>query len=196
MLSVLLSIVFVVHSTGNGGQYTLERAQWYVGNVELHAIDGSSYRIAGYYLLDTDDPQSLRLELPELLPHADYRSLSFTLGVDSLDNHGGPREGALDPMHGMYWTWSTGYIFLKIEGTAPASPQPKNRIEYHLGGFRAPYNNIRRVHCAITSGQEARIVVDVDAFMRTINVAQTPGVMDVRSSADLIDQAVEMFRAP
>lgn len=196
MVSALLSIVFVVLSTGNGGQYTLDRAQWYVGNVELHAADGSTHRIPGYHLVDTEEPSSLTLRLPDPIPNARYQSLSFTLGVDSVDNHGGPQEGALDPIHGMYWTWSTGFIFLKLEGTAAASPQPQHRIEYHLGGFRAPYNNVRRVQCSITGADEARIIVDVDAFMRTVNVAEMPGIMDVRRSSKVIDTAVEMFRVP
>jgi hypothetical protein len=36
----------------------------------------------------------------------------------------------------MFWSWNTGYIFIKAEGTAPSNGDSDFR--YHLGGIEAP----------------------------------------------------------
>jgi len=38
----------------------------------------------------------------------DVETLSF--GLDSIDNVQTSFEGALDPIHGMFWTWNAGYV--------------------------------------------------------------------------------------
>jgi hypothetical protein len=43
----------------------------------------------------------------------------------------------------MFWTWNSGYIFLKMEGTS--SSAPSNDLTFHIGGFKAPNNTIRTV---------------------------------------------------
>ena len=70
---------------------------------------------------------------------------AFTIGVDSARNVSGAQTGALDPALGMFWTWNTGYVMAKLEGTSPASAQPGNRFEYHIGGFKEPDNVIKQV---------------------------------------------------
>jgi hypothetical protein len=52
----------------------------------------------------------------------------------------------------MYWTWASGYIFFKFEGTAEkavTTANPDGKFRYHIGGFGGPtptpINNVRRV---------------------------------------------------
>ena len=61
------------------------------------------------------------------------------------------RTGVLDPSGAgadMYWTWNSGYIFFKMEGTSPAATGMGNSFMYHIGGFggySAPtINNIKQ----------------------------------------------------
>src|SRR5690606_2936849 len=65
-------------------------------------------------------------------------------GVDSLRNVSGAQTGALDPVHGMFWDWNTGYIMAKFEGNAPASPS-NGKLLYHVGGFSGEHNTLQRV---------------------------------------------------
>ena len=60
------------------------------------------------------------------------------MGVDSIRNVSGAQQAALPPSNGMFWSWSTGYIFLKAEGTSPQSAN--NSFMFHLGGFMNPNN--------------------------------------------------------
>lgn len=134
----------------HGQVYSISMLRYYVGNVSLHRDDGSIHNIPGYHLVIHDDDTDASTDSESTIdltqvPRGVYTSLSFTVGIDSADNVSGPREGALDPLHGMYWTWATGYIFFKLEGSSPASSQPKQLVEYHIGGFSAPYNNVQRI---------------------------------------------------
>ncbi len=67
----------------------------------------------------------------------DIETLSF--GLDSIDNVQTSFEGALDPIHGMFWTWNAGYVNCKIEGKSNRSPQVHQSFTIHLGGYRIPY---------------------------------------------------------
>jgi hypothetical protein len=46
----------------------------------------------------------------------------------------------------MFWEWNSGYIFLKLEGTAPASASLGNSITYHIGGYKGAYQAQRKVN--------------------------------------------------
>jgi hypothetical protein len=61
--------------------------------------------------------------------------MEFMIGVDSARNNSGAQTGALDPTNGMFWSWSTGYIMAKFEGTSAQSPAAANALKFHIGGF-------------------------------------------------------------
>ena len=88
------------------------------------------------------DADSKHFTIPNV-PVGDYTGITFTIGVDSLRNVAGAQSGALDPSNNMFWSWNTGYIFLKMEGTSPESPS--KALVFHVGGFMKPYNAIRTV---------------------------------------------------
>lgn len=68
-----------------------------------------------------------------------FNSIRFTFGIDSLTHSLGVLGGDLDPMYGQYWTWQSGYIFLKLEGTSPSCPARKNKFQFHIGGYQVPF---------------------------------------------------------
>jgi hypothetical protein len=43
----------------------------------------------------------------------------------------------------MFWSWNTGYIFIKAEGTSPQASS--GNFTYHIGGFAGANNAIRTV---------------------------------------------------
>ena len=198
-----------MYSNVHGQSYAVSLLRYYVGNISLHREDGYSHTLPGYHLIVHDDQvdDSFQshdsIEISGLQPGT-YTSLSFTLGVDSLDNVGGPREGHLDPLLGMYWTWSTGYIFFKMEGSSPASRQPKNIIEYHLGGYQAPYNNIQRIQLQLrrplvagTNPTLIEITFDLGAFIDQdggIDFSQTPSIADIKAAAPFVKRLQGAFR--
>jgi hypothetical protein len=132
--------------------YTVGRLKYYVTNIEfINAENGRNIKIAdSYFLIDNNEDLSKTFSLT--IPEGNYNAISFLLGVDSLHNVSGAQTGALDPINGMYWTWNTGYVSLKLEGRSPASTLPGNLIEYHLGGFKGPDMVNHRISLSFPDG--------------------------------------------
>ena len=150
---------------------TIDILRFYVGQLSL----GEAEVIPGYHLLDLEDRASLVLEFPE--PKAEASHLSFSLGVDSVTSVSGAMAGDLDPMHGMYWAWQSGYINFKLEGHTPKCPARKNRFQYHLGGYQHPYNAHRRVELLIKNGREVVVEIPLDKLLKTIDLVEEYKVM-------------------
>lgn len=64
---------------------------------------------------------------------------SVIIGIDSMQTVKTNFSGALDPINGMFWTWNSGYINVKIEGISQRSIQRNHIFQMHLGGFTAPH---------------------------------------------------------
>ena len=128
------------------------------------------------YLIDMADPASLALSWSA--PHALlFDQVAFELGVDSLTQAGGARGAALDPIHGMYWSWQSGYIHVKLEGTATTSKARRPSFQYHLGGYRAPFNTLLTLVLPARAHGDTRIRIALDAFFEAMNPAATPDIM-------------------
>jgi pyruvate/2-oxoglutarate dehydrogenase complex dihydrolipoamide acyltransferase (E2) component len=76
----------------------------------------------------------------EKVPVGTYTAIEYTIGVDSTRNVSGAQTGALAPSNGMFWSWLTGYIFIKAEGTSPESGASNGEFKYHIGGFKNENN--------------------------------------------------------
>jgi len=111
----------------------LSKFKYLVSNFRLVKADGSEYAVPeSYFLVDASVPSSVKVMLKEI-PSADYKSLKYIVGVDSARNTAGAQTGALATTNDLYWSWNSGYIFMKAEGT---SPQNSMGISYHIGGFK------------------------------------------------------------
>ncbi len=128
-----------------GQSFTVSNFKYYIGKIKLLNENDIAVEVNTYHLIKEDEPETKSIQLHNI-PKGIYKSVSFILGVDSIDNCSGAQSGALDPVNGMFWTWNTGYIFLKLEGNAQASKSPGNIFEYHIGGFKSPNNCIRKVN--------------------------------------------------
>lgn len=193
------------YGTAAGPRVTVSMLKFYVSDIALNTLDGDTLRIPGHYLVDcTDDERmSIAASVPEEA-FGLYAGLSFRIGVDSVVNELGPSEGDLDPINGMYWTWSTGYIFCKLEGTVEHGDAPKRVYEIHIGGYKAPFNNVMQVNGAMTHPVDAalpsaRIDIDVniDTFFNAgvpFNIVARPSVTDARQATDVAPRIPEMFR--
>lgn len=91
------------------------------------------------YLMDLNDSSmsyTISIDCPS---HETPQSIVYSIGLDSLTNASGALTGDLDPLKGMFWTWQSGYIHLKLEGqsTKQSNTNPV-KYTYHLGGYRWP----------------------------------------------------------
>lgn len=159
------------YTNGSGESFTISTLNYYISNIILTKTDGSEYTVPkdeSYFLIKEEDEESHEIELGNI-PAGDYESFTFTVGVDSLMNTAPieERTGVLDPAgaaNGMYWTWNSGYIFLKMEGTSPVSTTPDQKIYYHVGGFGGysspTLNNIKKVTVAAPFESSAKVRKD------------------------------------
>lgn len=142
-----LDLVFGDPYTNAFGQtFRVQTFKFYIHGIQLINVDsGKIFQVPldRYWLVDCADSALSRIQTA-VLPYP-YNRIAFTIGVDSARNVSGAQTGALDPALGMFWTWNTGYVMAKLEGTSPSSAQPGNRFEYHIGGFKEPDNVIKQV---------------------------------------------------
>lgn len=160
--------------------------KFYVSNVTLHFEDGSnSYLSNSFYLVDMNEPEFTFIHLPIEHEQA-ITGLDFSIGTDSLTNVSGAFDGPLDPIHGMFWTWNSGYINLKMEGVSFISDQ-KREFEYHIGGYAGEHKTIRQVHLDYsesTSG-EFKIQIDLNQLMHCVDIIGANQIMSPGTNAAL-----------
>ncbi|MBL0883202.1 MAG: hypothetical protein IBJ16_07660 [Chitinophagaceae bacterium] len=126
----------------NGDTLTIHRFKYYISHIQLIDEQGKKVKLpVQYYLIDAADSNSSMIQFN--IPVGKYQSIQFLLGVDSTRNLSGVQSGELDPLHGMFWTWNSGYIMAKLEGSATSSQIAGKQFTYHIGGFRGNNNTTR-----------------------------------------------------
>ncbi|WP_232516212.1 MbnP family protein [Chitinophaga caeni] len=208
------------YTNSSGEKYTVNLLKYFISNIKVTKANGDEYTVpqdSSYFLINEADPETRFAKVN--VPEGEYTQLTFTLGVDSLRNTMdiSKRTGVLDPAgemaEGMYWTWNSGYIFFKMEGSsdaAPADPTGQHKFRYHIGGFGgydAPtINNIKTITIDLTqggvpkvrSGREANIhlMVDISKVFSgntTLSIAANPTVMFSAFSVNIADNYAAMF---
>ena len=105
----------------------------------------------------------------------------------------------------MFWTWNSGYIFLKLDGKSPASSAPGHIFEYHIGGYKKPANCIRHISIHFTeplvvrNGSTCALDVVADAMkimdgQTNIDFKTLPVVSDNKHAEEIANNYAGMFR--
>lgn len=116
--------------------------KYYVSNIRLKKNDGSWWtQPNSYFLLDLSNGTVPSIDLSGV-PYGEYTDIEYVLGVDSTRNVSGAQDGALAPSLGMFWSWNSGYIMLKAEGTSPNAAM--GSFTFHLGGFSGTTNVVTK----------------------------------------------------
>ncbi len=149
------------YTNSSGQSYKVTKLKYYVSNFKFTNVDGSVYTVpqdSSYFLIEEGNPA--RQKATFSLPEGDYKAVSYTIGVDSLRNtmNISNRTGDLDvtgAASDMYWSWNSGYIFFKFEGTSPVITGMGSAFQYHVGGFggytTATANNLKNVTIDLTA---------------------------------------------
>jgi hypothetical protein len=150
-------------------EITFTKLRYYVSNIILHKANGEEWIEAESYRIVTvpgENPK-VSLEVKEV-PVGEYSSITYMIGVDEARNTSGAQSGALSPSEGMFWSWTTGYIFIKAEGMSPVAPF--GQFMYHIGGFEGANNAIRTTNLnfggnnlSIKEGRSARVNIKVNS---------------------------------
>ncbi len=122
------------YTTASSEELTFNTVRYYISNIKLKTTTGTEWiQPESYYLIDLSIPGSAIINIPDV-PAGDYTEVTYTIGVDSTRNVSGAQTGALSPANNMFWSWNSGYIFMKFEGE---SPQVTGGFAYHIGGYKA-----------------------------------------------------------
>jgi|TARA_B110000967_G_C18841121_1_gene539417 hypothetical protein len=163
-----------VSSQKDSIQFT--KLKFYLTDFQLKSKEGIIKSIENSnYLIDVFNPSSLDI----LLNTTSFSlgdELSFNLGVSSAMNTSGAHSGALDPSNGMFWSWQSGYINFKIEGLSPSCVTRKNKFQFHIGGYQAPHNTLRRLSF-ILNKQTTQLNLNLEGFFEGTKLAVDNQVM-------------------
>jgi hypothetical protein len=156
-------------------QFRLVACKFYVGRITLFKDDHAVWTEGNtYHLVDVSHAggDTVCLAAPHELQ---YDHVSMVFGIDSITNSSGALGGDLDPMLGMYWTWQSGYIFTKIEGTFDTT-SGREELQLHLGGYSFPENAIQEktLACADSS---IHMKVHMRSFLQSEQVMRKKKVM-------------------
>lgn len=129
-----------------------------------------------FHLLDLEDENTLELKFPGL-ENLDFDLLQFNLGIDSLTHVSGAMGGDLDPTKGMFWTWQSGYVNFKLEGTYVKCPTRNHEFQFHLGGYLAPFQSVQSVQLKVPRGEKLLLQLDVSPFFEQVDWIKKYSIM-------------------
>ena len=189
--------------------------RYYVSNISFEKADGTVYVIPqddSYFLIDESISGSKNLNLAHI-PAGTYTGIRFTIGVDSLRSTMGldKRKGVLDvgaAAQDMYWSWNSGYIHFKFEGSFTSSTASGD-IRYHVGGFGGysspTINAVRTVRVSFADSPltvigDGNHPLSLEADLQKMftgaipfSVAENPSVMFSPFSVTIADNYATMF---
>lgn len=150
------------YTNPSGEKFSLTKFNYYISNIVLTKSDNSTLKIKEVYQIVKQSDEASRVITLQNIPIGSYTSIQLMLGVDSAKNNSGAHTGGLDFAYAedMFWSWKQGYIFLKIEGTSPASISSSGSISYHIGGFGGFYKAQRVFNLAFI-GNTAQVTTVV-----------------------------------
>lgn len=181
-----------------GEDYKVTAFKFYISNISLlqETSDPVARKQDGFFLVDATNTSSQVIEVQ--LNAVPFNRLMFQIGIDSIWNVSGAQTGALDPMNGMFWTWNSGYIMAKLEGSSSLARGLNNTYTYHIGGFREGEKTQRNVILPLPNQQEwilertnvTEMVIDVnidkwfksthDLPISSISENMSPGPLSVK----------------
>lgn len=172
----------------NGDSILVEMLRFYISNLEFLQKDKIVFQEKNsVHLIDAASPQTLQFSF-NLPSKIEYDELKFDLGIDSTTNVSGALGGDLDPTKGMYWTWQSGYVNVKIEGKSPKSKARNKEFQYHLGGYHSPFYALQKVVLPIKKKGNIHIVFDVAEFLAQSDFSKKSHLMSPSAEAILLSE--------
>ncbi len=155
----------------------IDALKFYISNAKYIYKNELVYKPENFYHLinlSSDTFQIITSSIPFKLH---YDELELQLGIDSSTNNMGVQAGDLDPMMGMYWSWQSGYINIKIEGTSSRCNTRQHKYHFHLGGFLPNQYTEQIIRTSRISETGVIYEIDIMKFFSSIDLAKENSVM-------------------
>jgi hypothetical protein len=176
----------------------IETLKFYLSNIEIEFADKSKIKPhKNYHLIDIEKPNSLLIPITKR-ENKIISKVTFHVGIDSITSVSGALGGDLDPINGMYWTWQSGYINMKIEGKSNSCKTRKNQFQFHLGGYLKPNYALRKIEIPIQKNQipngEIKIIADIGNLFSEISLKETNSIMiPGKAAMEIADLFAKIF---
>jgi hypothetical protein len=172
----------------------INQLKFYISNIQFLKDDELVFTaLNSYHLIDFSLPASTSLSI-KTFRSISYNSIRFYLGIDSLTNVSGALGGELDPTHGMYWTWQSGYINFKMEGQVNRKDEPSKEFQFHLGGYQQPFNALQKVELNV-SDEDIKIALNLNPFLKLIDLSRDHHIMSPSKKAvELSESLAKNFK--
>jgi hypothetical protein len=117
-------------------------------------------------------------------PAGSYSGLRFYLGIDSVTNYTTlpadyqPSKPLSSQVPIMHWSWNTGYIFLRFDGTVDTTQPADNTLDegmaFHIGTheFLTPIEMGQTFSIADSGTTELTMQIDYEKFFDGIDLSQ------------------------
>lgn len=146
----------------------INQLKFYISNIQFLKDDSLVFtELNSYHLIDFEMPAPASLSI-KTFRSISYNSIQFYLGIDSLTNVSGALGGELDPTHGMYWTWQSGYINFKMEGQVSRRKEPLKEFQIHLGGYQQPFYSLQEVQLNVHD-ENINLELNLDPFLQSLD---------------------------
>jgi hypothetical protein len=177
----------------NADTFSVSKFNYFISNVVITKSDNTLYtENESYHLIRHASGSTFSLTLTNV-PVADYKSISFMIGVDSTRNVSGTQSGDLDPANvsDMFWSWNTGYIFLKLEGSSPKVPSGDKKFQFHIGGYGGVNKTQRSVGLSFVNTPASVKESGMPVLQIGVNVNEifaNPTKVDLKSQYTILNQ--------
>lgn len=172
---------------------SFERIAFYVSNLIItDKGNRKSVDVAKPMLMDISEDGS-NLSFVTVSRFKQIKEISFDLGIDSITNTAGAIDGDLDPTKGMYWTWQSGYINVKIEGKSSACDSRRNEFQLHLGGYSGENNAIQTVRITPKNSRKVKVEIPMDQILSHENIKKQHHIMS--PSTDAVQLSKKMAKS-
>ena len=143
--------------------FIINKLQFYISDLRFYSQNKEVLEYhKKYILIDIENENSLKISIPSNLI---FDQVLFNIGIDEETNKTGAKGGDLDPIHGMYWTWNSGYINFKLEGLY----NNNNEFMFHIGGFMKPYNTLQKVKINKAKEHNNKLELNFDRFLNSLD---------------------------
>lgn len=179
----------------NGEKIIFKTLKFYLSNFTLLNEQNKIVftEAQSHHLIDLSDSVTSHIKL-NLSDNLTFNTISFGLGIDSLVNVSGAMPGDLDPTKGMYWTWNSGYVNFKTEGSFIYSNNVQQVFEYHLGGYLSPFYSYRSIKLNIINPQYIHLIFDINSLFCEMSHKKTFKVLSPgKEAASMSDYLSKCF---
>lgn len=161
---------------------TFSGCKFYVSNLLcLNETGKIIYENKTTQLIDVFDDNTLSVPADII---SKTHTINFEVGCDTTLTSMPPISGDLSAQNGMFWTWTEGYMAIKMEGTHQNSPELKHQFVLHLGNGKES----SRALAVIETNGKSNLSINLTEIIKEHSFAAFPTIMEQGEETTILIQ--------